>query len=768
VLYELVRELPAGSEFRYDLARNGVSLRLSVRSMDLSFYHWFLAFGLFMVVGFGFLMIGAAPYYHYASSPAALPLCATVIAVFVWFGTIFDFVTAGTFPKELRFYGLALTPITAIHMALILKTGDALRRSHPRLLASLYGLGVIVAALNSWAFSGPIETWNLIFRLGYVYLCVGAVVFLLVIASALHAPITDLERSRLRVILAGAFLGFLLPTAGAVLTSSFQWSIPYNLALVPTVFFPLSIAYALLKYSLFDLGNALKVAITRVVLTALLLAIYGAVALLIVPWAGAGGNDPLVPFFFSVAVVVVFNPLLRRVEQGVNVYIYGQGYDAVSVQNDVSLFLRSLSVPTLLSQGFIDRLVAAIGIESAALAYPLRKLGDPLAAADRAEADGGAAAVNCLWSRGEATRYQPVSRSEVTTNPALRPLRNSLLEIFDRWGAELLIPVVFEREIRGFVAFGKKRSGREYSADDLRLLSSLTDQLALSLENGRLYEESEKSKEEYRRLYREAELAKQKLVETDRIKKHFVANICHELRTPVSTIIGYGEVLLDPAYRGDSRPLLEKLVDNGQGLSLLMDNLLDFSRMEAGGVFTEFENVELDEIISALDMMSRRIIRGRPIDFRVTFDTDIRMVRTDPKKLQQVLVNLLTNALKFTERGKIEITIETRLCQARGWLEISVSDTGIGIKREDLEVIFEDFRQLDGSSTRHYGGTGVGLSVCKKIADSIGGRLRVESQFGVGSRFSLSIPLEPTPEMMGLGAAAFEAPRALLQTLGRG
>jgi signal transduction histidine kinase len=523
-------------------------------------------------------------------------------------------------------------------------------------------------------------------------------------------------------------------------------------------------AYALLKYSLFDLGNALKLAISRVVLTALLLAIYGAVALLVVPWAGIRGNEPLVPFFFSVVVVVLFNPLLRRIEKVVNIYIYGQGYDAVSVQNDVSLFLRSLSLPSLLSQGFIDRVVAALGIQRAALVYRPTKSGEYLGAGTQGENDSGraAAAVYCLWSRGEATRYQAVSRSEVTTNPAFRVTRKALLDIFDRWRAELLIPVVFEREIRGFVAFGKKHSGREYSADDLRLLTSLTDQLALSLENGRLYEESEKSKEEYRRLYREAELAKQKLVETDRIKKHFVANICHELRTPVSTIIGYGEVLLDPAYGGDPRPILEKLVDNGQGLSLLMDNLLNFSRMETSGVFTELETVDLHEIMTTLEMMSRRIIRGRPLDFRVTFDTDITVVRTDAKKLQQVLVNLVTNALKFTERGMIEIAVETRLCHERAWLEISVSDTGIGIKREDLEVIFEDFRQLDGSSTRHYGGTGVGLSVCKKIADSIGGTLRVESQFGIGSRFTVSIPIESAPDMPGFGVAAFDARRMVV------
>jgi signal transduction histidine kinase len=281
---------------------------------------------------------------------------------------------------------------------------------------------------------------------------------------------------------------------------------------------------------------------------------------------------------------------------------------------------------------------------------------------------------------------------------------------------------------------------------------TLTDQLALSLENGRLYEDSEKSRDEYQRLYREAELAKQRLVEADRLKKNFVANICHELRTPVSAIIGYCEVLLNRGVHTDGRDILERLMHNGQDLSQLMDNLLDFSRIEAGGVLMQLEMIKLKEILQALELMGRRIIRERPIDFRVNIDSKIDTVETDPKKLQQILINLLTNAIKFTHRGAIEVTVKAE--DEQGLLEIAVADTGIGIKAEDQEVIFEDFRQLDGSSTRQYGGTGVGLAVCRKLAESLGGNIRVASEFGVGSVFSLLLPLKTrsmTPRLGDLG-----------------
>jgi signal transduction histidine kinase len=261
--------------------------------------------------------------------------------------------------------------------------------------------------------------------------------------------------------------------------------------------------------------------------------------------------------------------------------------------------------------------------------------------------------------------------------------------------------------VRGFVAFGAKRSRNEYTAEDLRLLETLTDQLALSLENGRLYEESVKA-------YNQAEATNKKLIEMDRVKKQFVANVCHELRTPVSTIIGYSEVLLDSNFRGDPQVILERLV------------------------------VKLKEILTALEMMTQRLIRKRPIDFKINMEAPIETIESDGQRLQQILVHLLTNAVKFTERGKIELRVRKVPDEGGESVEIAVADTGIGIDQRDQEIIFEEFRQLDGSSTRHYGGTGLGLSLCRKLAHALGGKIRVSSEVGMGSVFSLLLPLMPS------------------------
>ena len=736
-LYEIVRNSPAGSTFRYQVVRGAENFEVAVPSMTLSLHDWLLSFGVYVIMGLAFLIIGVAPYYFRAASPASLPLCFMVLAVFVWFETTFDFMTGGFLPKELRIFGLTLTPGTGMHLVLLLKTGTPLWRSHPLCLIVIYGISILLGGAISAAFAGPVETWILAFRAGYLYACSSALAFLVIVLMALRGNLPDLERSRLRVMFFGAVLGFFLPSLATVLNSSFQWDIPYNLALIPSVFFPLSVAYALLKYSLFDLGNALKRSLSHIALAALLLALYVALFSLLGPSSGADDAEPLIPIFFSVLVVVVFNPLLRWIEKVVDRYIYRQEYDPEQIQAEASQFLRSLASAPDVAQGFLQRVAGRMGIETTLLAYRPKQSKEYLTVGVGAIESNSAAIAGCCELFSDAAlpaNYHGVSRGEVTTDPQFQSKRAAWLCAFDAMRSELLLPLVFDREVRGFVSFGAKRSRREYSADDLRLLGTLTDQLALSLENGRLYEASVDA-------LGRVEATNKKLLEMDKVKKQFVANVCHELRTPVSTIIGYGEVLLDASFAGDRRAMLERLVNNGQELTQLMDNLLNFSRMEADTVFTQFEVVKLKEILQALQMMTQRLIRERPIEFKLNMEAAIETIESDGQKLQQILAELLTNAVKFTEKGKIEVSVRKIARAENSSVEIAIADTGIGIEERHREIIFDDFRQLDGSSARKYGGTGLGLSLCRKLASALGGQIRVTSEVGMGSVFSLLLPL---------------------------
>jgi signal transduction histidine kinase len=168
---------------------------------------------------------------------------------------------------------------------------------------------------------------------------------------------------------------------------------------------------------------------------------------------------------------------------------------------------------------------------------------------------------------------------------------------------------------------------------------------------------------------------------------------------------------------------------------------MDFSRMETQVSTAQFEIVKLREILTGLERMTQRLIRERPIEFGIHLESTVDTIESDGQKLQQILVQLLSNALKFTEKGRIELSIQKCREGSQELLEIAVADTGIGIKREEQEIIFDDFRQLESSSIRHRGGTGVGLGLCRKLAEALGGEIRVTSEYGVGSVFSLFLPI---------------------------
>ena len=757
-LYDLVRSAPAGSQFRYTVEREGNRFEVVIPSMQFSFHDWLLSFGIYLLAGIGFIAIGVTPFYFRSPSPAAAPLFLMVSAIFLWFTATFDFMTTQFVPKEVRIFAFTMTPSAGIHLGLLLTKRESIRKRYLPLLLLIYGISVLLGLFYSFAFYADIGVWHWALRLSYGYSCLAAVVFLALLWADLRKPISNLERLRLRVVFFGSILGFFLPTFGTVLASFFYWAIPYNLLLIPAVFFPLSVAYALLKYNLFDLDVVLKVGLTRGALTGALLLIYVLLVSVLSPLVGIYEKNSVVALFFSILVVIVFNPLLRWIERVMNRLLFRKEYDPNRLQSEVSLLLRSLSKPQSTAEQYLSLVTGRMEIETASLFFCSQEQGKYLTVSLGGKPNDGKGSLQLLrslWSRQFGTDKRGVSRDEAKSSPACQESRDELLSIFAELKAELVISLIFEKEVVGLVSLGKKRSGRAYSADDFGLLCLLADQLALALENGMLFEESEKTKENYQRLYDESQALNQKLVEGDRQKKQFVANISHELRTPISTILGYSEVLLDASFAGDKRAILERVVTNGQGLSQLMDSLLDFSRMEVGSAKATLQEVRVGEVLESLETMTKRLIKGRPIQFRVQIEPLLEVIETDAKKLQQILMQLLTNALKFTEKG--EITLEMKSCLEKGaaFVEISVSDTGIGISKRDQDVIFEEFRQLDGSSTRQYGGTGLGLSLCKRMVQSLGGKIAVESEPGQGSVFSLMLPMRGYELQVAGGIQAF-------------
>jgi GAF domain-containing protein len=289
----------------------------------------------------------------------------------------------------------------------------------------------------------------------------------------------------------------------------------------------------------------------------------------------------------------------------------------------------------------------------------------------------------------------------------------------------LAVPLLLEKRIMGVLTVFRREVGN-FSPEVVNLLQTFAAQSALAIQNARLYREIEEKS-------RQIEAA-------NRHKSEFLANMSHELRTPLNAIIGFSEVLQERLFgelNEKQAEYTDDILTSGRHLLSLINEILDLSKVEAGRMELELATFDLPLAIDN----ARTFVRERAIKHGITLDVDVdeRLgdYVGDERKIKQILLNLLSNAVKFTaEGGRIEISAR----KISGSVEISVSDTGIGIAPEDLPKIFEEFRQVGSDYSHKVEGTGLGLTLAKKFVELHGGKIWVTSEFGKGSTFSFSLP----------------------------
>jgi signal transduction histidine kinase/CheY-like chemotaxis protein len=270
-----------------------------------------------------------------------------------------------------------------------------------------------------------------------------------------------------------------------------------------------------------------------------------------------------------------------------------------------------------------------------------------------------------------------------------------------------------------------------FTQDDLSVLQILSDQVAIAIDNARSYELSQQAVKEMR--------------EIDQIKTQFLANMSHELRTPLNSIIGFSRVIL----KGIDGPVtdlqhqdLTAIYNSGQHLLGLINDVLDLAKIEAGKMELSFDEINITDIITSVMSTASGLVKDKSIKLVRNIHGDMPTVRADAIRIRQVLLNLLSNAAKFTDEGEIVVDASIQPSPA-GLAEIliSVSDTGPGISPDDQEKLFQAFSQVDNSPTRKTGGTGLGLSISQQLIQMHGGRIGVHSELGKGSTFYFTLPI---------------------------
>jgi signal transduction histidine kinase len=247
-----------------------------------------------------------------------------------------------------------------------------------------------------------------------------------------------------------------------------------------------------------------------------------------------------------------------------------------------------------------------------------------------------------------------------------------------------------------------------------------------------------------------------KVQETEQLKAQLLANISHELRTPLHIILGYCEMLLDEKGPLPSRvqKYVESIQKSAHGLERLINNFLNFAKLEAETTELSLHNVRLADFQAELQELMSFLLRDKPVFFVWQVSPQLPLVRADSQKLLIILRNLLANAAKFTQQGEIRVSATLT---GFGEVALSVKDTGVGIAPEHHEAIFEVFRQVDGSSTRCFDGMGIGLALARKLARIMGGEITVESALEVGATFTLKLQIAPEVSLFSSTPALLSA-----------
>jgi signal transduction histidine kinase len=295
----------------------------------------------------------------------------------------------------------------------------------------------------------------------------------------------------------------------------------------------------------------------------------------------------------------------------------------------------------------------------------------------------------------------------------------------------LAVPLVHADEAIGFILI-RRTEVRPFTERQIELVNTFADQAVIAIENTRLFEEVQARTHELAKTVEDLEIASQH-------KNQFVANMSHELRTPLAAILGYAELIQEGFYEPQgpkSLDALTRICSNGKHLLGLINTVLDIAKIESGQFTLNMSEYAIESVVETVRAATESLAQNKKLTLTTSVDKSLPVGLGDEQRLTQVLLNLVGNAIKFTNAGEVSIAAGARNSN----FSVSVTDTGPGIPLDHQHRIFEQFHQVDSSNTKAKGGTGLGLAIAKQIVEMHGGRIWVESMPGKGSTFQMELP----------------------------
>jgi signal transduction histidine kinase len=501
----------------------------------------------------------------------------------------------------------------------------------------------------------------------------------------------------------------------------------YPMGIPANMVFALMLGTSIVRYRLFDVNVAVKK-------SAVYLLVWGVLTSVLVAaesyadWDNVNPLWVILPLGFVMTLLV--SPVGQRLEESIERVMFSRRRGCYETLLDLSKRMGAILDFGRLMETLVHGLVRGVPLTHCVLMiYDAQRSAFAVYREDASVGERGAVTPIRIDSRIVQWLNQTgrvLVKEEAKLNPEIAAYFESAENELDAIKAALIVPLKIEGKLTGILLVGEKLSGDIFDDQELEVLAVLANQVAISLENARLYEELSETNAE--------------LMQASRLKSQFLASMSHELRTPLNSIIGFSKVLLnrfDGELTERQETYIRSVHNSGAHLLQLINGILDFSRIEAGKLEMVSEEVDLHELIDECIESSMPLARGKQMKVEKNVPLELPPLSGDRTKIKQILLNLLSNAIKFTGQGRVLVSVVPEPDAIR----VSVADTGIGIREDDLARLFEPFQQLDNPVVRSAGGTGLGLAISKKFVELHGGRIWAESRENQGSTFHFTLPL---------------------------
>lgn len=742
---EWLNGAPRGPEWRsgeivtYEVLRAGERLSLPIRLGPIPLRALLARWGPQLLVALAQIAVGSYVFWRRPREPAArvLMLFTMTLALHLWGdGHNIQFAALPwpdifwlQFSVEYGSFCLAYGAI--LHFTLIFPAPHPLVRHRPVVtLAAAYllhplAVAVVMASAGSW--SAAMVTGS---HISFVLALAQAGLAIAAGVRSARATQDPVHRAQIQWILWGASLAAVVALPGYIVPLILSGSplLPHPAVMLLSAFVPAIFAIAVLRYRLFAIDVIINRTLVYGTLTLLLggtyLGLVWLLTLLVRNWL-QWHNQTLVIFLSTMSIALAFYPLRQRIQRLVDRAFYRDKVDSRQVLLTFSQELRTIiDLPDLL-RTLVHRVTDLLHIAHGAVLL--------------VQPDGSIVQIESLntpplpdglvrisqESLGRLRDGAVVSRPQDTFFPLLVPL---------------LAPRTGGWDLAGVLALGPRRSGMGYTRDDIDLLLSLGEQAGMAMRVAQLIDEK-----------RAEVLRKESAEAANQAKSAFLAHMSHELRTPLSAILGYAELLQQRILEQELRELLPDVMrirQAGNQLLMIISNILDLSKIEAGKMDLALETFDLRALLDEVLLICVPLVDRKNNTLKIDVPDEIGTMRADKVKLRQVLINLLSNAAKFTSQGQVILSVRREAAQEAEqaacpvWLRFRVTDTGIGMTPEQAGRIFQAFTQATPTTARVYGGTGLGLTISKRFCQLMGGRIEVKSAIGQGSTFTVHLPAE--------------------------